>query len=32
MHSTLRVFDGLEVVGGVLDRELFTVVEGLFTK
>jgi hypothetical protein len=32
MHSTLRIFDGLEVVGGVLDRELFTIVEGLFTK
>jgi hypothetical protein len=32
MHSTLRIFEGLEVVGGVVDRELFTIVEGLFTK
>ena len=32
MHSTLRIFDGLEVVGGAGDRELFTIIEGLFTK
>jgi hypothetical protein len=32
MHSTLCIFDGLEVVGGELDVELFTIVEGLFTK
>jgi hypothetical protein len=32
MHSTLRIFDGLEVVGGVEDGELFTIIEGLFTK
>jgi hypothetical protein len=32
MHSTLRIFDGLEVVGSAGDRELFTIIEGLFTK
>jgi hypothetical protein len=32
MHSTLRIFDGREVVGVEEDGELFTIIEGLFTK